>query len=137
MATCSTEQQIEALKNGPAEGSIRMLNMLKFKAKAEYPDGTDGGCKNGLEAYMKYAVALHKGILEAAGAKLVFSESAAQGVIGAEDATDYDMIAIMQYPSRQAFLDMTNSDQYQEANVHREAGLSHQLLICCSGNEPS
>ncbi|MEH6592937.1 MAG: DUF1330 domain-containing protein [Halioglobus sp.] len=135
MATDSTEQQIEDLMKGPAEGSIRMLNMLKFKDKAEYSDGSDGGCENGMQAYMKYAAALHQGILEAAGAKLVFSESVAHGVIGAEDATDYDVVAIMQYPSRQAFLGMTSSAEYQEAHIHREAGLSHQLLICCAGNE--
>jgi uncharacterized protein (DUF1330 family) len=137
MATDSTKEQIDTLMKGPAEGSIRMLNMLKFKQKAEYADGSDGGCENGMQAYMRYSAALHKeGILAAAGAKLVFSEPVVQGVIGDNVATDFDIIAIMQYPNRQAFLDMTSSPEYQVAHVHREAGLEHQLLICCAGNAP-
>jgi uncharacterized protein (DUF1330 family) len=60
-----------------------------------------------------------------------------QGVIGDSSATDYDIIAIMQYPNRQAFLNMTSSPEYQVAHVHRDAGLARQLLICCAGNEPS
>jgi uncharacterized protein (DUF1330 family) len=138
MATDSTKEQIEALMKGPAEGSIRMVNMLKFKQKAEYADGSDGGCDNGIQAYIRYSVALHKkGILAAVGAKLVFSERVVQGVIGDSAATDFDIVAIMQYPNRQAFLDMTSSPEYQAAHVHREAGLERQLLICCAGNAPS
>jgi uncharacterized protein (DUF1330 family) len=138
MATDSTKEQIDALMKGPAEGSIRMLNMLKFKQKAEYADGSDGGCDNGMQAYIRYSVALHQeGILAAAGAELVFSEAVAQGVIGDSASTDFDIVAIMQYPNRQAFLDMTSSPEYQAAHVHREAGLERQLLICCAGNDPS
>jgi uncharacterized protein (DUF1330 family) len=138
MTTDSTQEQIDALMKGPAEGSIRMLNMLKFKQKAEYADGSDGGCDNGMQAYIRYSVALHKeGILAAAGAKLVFSEGVAQGVIGDSASTDFDIIAIMQYPCRQAFLNMISSPEYQAAHVHREAGLERQLLICCAGNDPS
>jgi uncharacterized protein (DUF1330 family) len=138
MATDSTKEQIDALMKGPAEGSIRMLNMLKFKQKAEYADGSDGGCDNGMQAYIRYSVALHQeGILAAAGAELVFSEAVAHGVIGDSASTDFDVVAIMQYPNRQAFLDMTSSPEYQTAHVHREAGLERQLLICCAGNDPS
>ena len=34
MATNPTEEQIQALLQGPAEGSIRMINLLKFKDTA-------------------------------------------------------------------------------------------------------
>jgi len=78
---------------------------------------------------------LFDGILESVGAKLVFSEPVAAGVIG--DATDYDMVAIMQYPNIQVFLEMTSLPTYPQAAIHRDAGLAHQLLICCSGNAPS
>jgi uncharacterized protein (DUF1330 family) len=91
-----------------------------------------------MQAYIRYSVALQKeGILAAAGAKLVFSEGVAQGVIGDSASTDFDIIAIMQYPNRQAFLAMISSPEYQAAHVHREAGLERQLLICCAGNDPS
>jgi uncharacterized protein (DUF1330 family) len=137
MALLPTDAQIEALLNNPPAGSVRMINLLKFKAQAEYDDGSDGGCSNGTEAYMRYAAALFDGILDAVGAKLVFSEPAVAGLIGDPDATNYDVVSIMQYPSIQAFLEMTSLPAYKQAAKHRDAGLAHQLLICCSGNEPS
>ena len=56
------------------------------------------------------------------------------GVIGEASAVDFDVISIVNYLSRQAFLDMAASPAYGEAHKHREAGLERQLLICCSGN---
>jgi uncharacterized protein (DUF1330 family) len=137
MATDPTDQQIQALMQGPSEGSIRMINLLKFKAKAEYEDGSSEGCANGMEAYLRYGEALGEGILEAAGATVIYSEPVVQGVIGDAAAVDFDVVAIVKYPSRQAFIDMTSSQAYIDAHRHREAGLERQLLICCAGNEPT
>jgi uncharacterized protein (DUF1330 family) len=137
MATHPTDEQLQALLQSPVHGSIRMLNLLKFKEHAQYEDGSDGGCRNGMEAYLRYGAALNDdGILDAAGATMFYSEPVVGGVIGAANAVDYDVIAIVNYPSRQAFLDMVSLPAYQEASKHREAGLAHQLLICCSGNAP-
>ena len=136
MATAPTDEQVQALMQGPQEGSIRMINLLKFRDKAEYGDGTDGGCANGMEAYLRYGAALDAGILEAAGATLIYSEPVSMGVIGDAGTVDFDVIAIVNYPSRQAFLDMAASPEYQEAHKHRVAGLARQLLFCCEGNEP-
>lgn len=137
MASLPTQEQIQALLKNPPAGSVRMLNLLKFKAQAEYADGSNGGCSNGMEAYMRYGAALFDGILASVGAKLVFSEPVAAGIIGDADATDYDVVSIMQYPNIQAFLEMTSLPAYQEAAKHREAGLAHTVVICCSGNAPS
>ena len=136
MATDPTDEQIQALMKGPTEGSIRMINLLKFKTKAEYEDGTDGGCANGMEAYLRYGAALNDGVLDAAGATVIYSEPVELGVIGDKSAMDFDVVAIVNYPSRQAFLEMTSSQAYIDAHTHREAGLDRQLLICCTGNEP-
>lgn len=137
MAISPTEAQINALLENPPEGGIRMLNMLKFREHAQYEDGSDGGCRNGMEAYLRYGAALGEGLLEAAGATIFYSEPVVGGVIGDDSATDYDVVAIIHYPNVQAFLTMTSSPEYQEAARHRTAGLERQLLICCSGNEPS
>ena len=137
MATHPTDAQLANLLNGPAEETIRMVNLLKFRDKALYEDGTDGGCANGMEAYLRYGAAIEGGILEAAGATLIYSEPVVTGVIGDAAALDFDIVAIVNYPSRQAFLDMTASPAYQEAHKHRDAGLERQLLICCAGNEPA
>lgn len=137
MAIYPEEAQVDRLLESGIQGSVRMLNLLKFKDQAEYEDGTDGGCANGMEAYLRYGAALAEGILEGCGATMIYSEPALAGVIGDAAALDFDVVAIVDYPSVQAFLDMTSSPAYLEAARHREAGLESQLLICCSGNPPA
>ncbi|CAN0605685.1 unnamed protein product [Ectocarpus sp. 12 AP-2014] len=41
----------------------------------------------------------------------------------------WDSMAIAMYPSRQAMLNMMQSEKYQAIHVHREAGLAGQLNI--------
>ncbi|REJ64443.1 MAG: DUF1330 domain-containing protein, partial [Proteobacteria bacterium] len=41
----------------------------------------------------------------------------------------WDTVAIAQYPSRAAMLEMMQLPEYQEISVHREAGLEGQLNI--------
>ncbi len=42
---------------------------------------------------------------------------------------DWDRVALVWYPSRQAFLDMSSSAEYRAIHYHRAAGLAHQDLI--------
>jgi quinol monooxygenase YgiN len=41
----------------------------------------------------------------------------------------WDAVAIAMYPSRQAMIEMMQSDAYQAIHHHREAGLAGQLNI--------
>lgn len=41
----------------------------------------------------------------------------------------WDSVAIAQYPSRAAMLEMMQLQEYQEISVHRSAGLAGQLNI--------
>ena len=41
----------------------------------------------------------------------------------------WDAVAIAMYPSRQAMIEMMQSDAYQAIHQHREAGLAGQLNI--------
>ena len=41
---------------------------------------------------------------------------------------DWDVVALIQYPSKKSFLDMINSAEYQAIHHHREAGLEAQVL---------
>lgn len=41
------------------------------------------------------------------------------------------MVAIMKDPSVTAFIDMFNSQEYDDIHLHRDAGLADQLLVQC------
>lgn len=111
-------------------GPIRMINLLKFRPTADYGDGPDPGepgPSTGAEAYARYGeVAM--GEVAAVGGSQFYAGVANQTVIGPEDET-WDMVAIIEYPSRSAFLEMIAKPSYQACVFHRTAGLADTRII--------
>jgi uncharacterized protein (DUF1330 family) len=86
---------------------VVMLNLLAFK-----PDG-------GRERYEEYGAAVAP-LLAKAGGRIVFVGEPAQALLG-EDS--WDLVALVEYPTRQAFLDMVGSAEYQAIGYLRDEGL--------------
>ena len=106
------------------DGPVVMLNLLKFKDVA-----TDGG--SGAAAYNKYGGSVTR-MVEARGGQVLWSGRVDQILIGEEGANGWDAIALVQYPSRQAFLDMVTDDTYLKSHEHREGGLADTVLLACT-----
>ena len=121
-----TPDQTEMLKSDCDDRPIQLVNLFKFKEKAVYEDGrlTD---LTGLEAYRLYGQPMLK-VLEKHGAEVVFFSEVTGLIIGEVDEL-WDEMVIVKYPSRNALLKMTSSNEFQELSVHREAGLEGQLNI--------
>ena len=45
------------------------------------------------------------------------------------DMGGWDAVALVSYPSRQAFIDMVSQPDYEKAHEHRESGLADTVLI--------
>lgn len=115
----------EMMEKGP-DGPIFMVNLLKFKDKAEYQDGRETNL-SGREAYGLYSE-LVAGILPKFGGRFFFAADATFLALGqVEDL--WDEIAIAVYPERAAMMKMSSSEEWQAAGVHRAAGLAGQLNI--------
>jgi uncharacterized protein (DUF1330 family) len=125
-------EQFEALVAHKPDGSLYMLNLLKFKEKAEYEDGRKTDL-TGEQAYGLYAAGVTK-IIDEMGGGLVWGGKANVLLIGDGDL-EWDAVGIMRYPSFEDFAGMTQSEAYQKIHVHRDAGLAHQVLINCLGPE--
>lgn len=119
------EQMAGFLAPGP-DGPISMVNLLKFRGKARYEDGSETEL-SGREAYALYSRGVMK-TLAAVGGKLVFSGEVSRLMLGEVEEL-WDSVAIAQYPSRAAMLEMMQLPEYQEIAVHRAAGLAGQLNI--------
>ena len=119
------EQFAELQEPGP-DGPIFMLNLLKFKENAEYPDGSDSEM-SGRAAYMRYGQAVGP-LVEEQGGRVLYSGNVSSLFIGQVE-TMWDQILLVEYPNRGALLKMTTSQAYQDAAHHRKAGLAGQLLI--------
>jgi uncharacterized protein (DUF1330 family) len=110
---------------GP-DGPIYMVNLLKFKEKAEYPDGRPLDL-TGRAAYDIYGRAVSELLKEFGGAAL-FSADVQRLMLGEVEEL-WDKIAIAMYPSRAAMMAMMRSPKMQEIGIHRAAGLAGQLNI--------
>jgi len=123
-------EQAAAFFSGAEDGPFVMVNLLKFKANAEYPDGADSHL-TGAEAYARYGKAVRAHV-EAVGGKTGYA-GPVTGLLLGEVEELWDMIALAEYPSRAAMMAMIQSPEYQEIARHRAAGLQGQLNIRTKG----
>ena len=125
MVTPNQTQMNEFLE-GDIDSPISMVNLLKFKEKAEYEDGRDSDL-TGEEAYAIYG----KEVLEhlkKVGGEWSFGGSVSRLMLGEVEEL-WDKVGIARYPSRKAMLKMVTDPDYLESNKHRVAGLAGQLNI--------
>ena len=120
------EEQLAGFLEGDTETPIKMVNLLKFKDKAEYEDGRETNL-SGKEAYKIYADEV-LGHLERVGGKSIFFGEVQRLMLGEVEEL-WDWVAIAEYPSRKAMLEMIMNSEYQKSEEHRSAGLAGQLNI--------
>jgi len=125
-AVTPSAEQIEGFLAPDAAGPIYMVNLLKFKAHAEYEDGRETSL-SGREAYMLYAIEVAK-VITQVGGKLTFGGDVKRLMLGEVEEL-WDQVAIAMYPSRAAMFEMIQLPAYAEISVHRTAGLAGQLNI--------
>ena len=118
------EQQIAGFFEAGHQRPIYMVNLLKFKPKAEYEDGRETAL-SGREAYEIYAQAVQE-LLQKFGGDIEFNAQVERLMLGHVEEL-WDSVAIARYPSRAAMMDMMQSPEMQDISVHRTAGLAGQL----------
>ena len=98
------------------DGAFIMVNLLKFREKAEYPDDSDAHL-TGREAYSRYGMAVQE-CLQKVGARSIFAGEVT-GLLLGEVEENWDMVAAVEYPSLEAMRTMVASPEYAAAAVHR------------------
>jgi uncharacterized protein (DUF1330 family) len=97
--------ELQELTERAGEGPVVMLNLLDFK-----PDGP--------ERYAEYGAAVQP-LLEKAGGRVIFAGGANAPLIG---PSKWDLVLLVAYPTRGAFLEMISSPEYLEiAHLRTEA----------------
>ena len=97
---------LEELAGRADEGPVVMLNLLDFKHAG------------GAERYAHYGEAVAP-LLDRVGGRLLYAGEAAAPVIG---PSKWDLVLLVEYPTRRAFLDMVGSPEYQRiAHLRSEA----------------
>lgn len=123
-------EQIRALVSAPDEGPVVMVNLLRFRERAEAPD--EG--LSGEEAYRRYAEKM-AAFVESSGGRVLWSGRVGSQLIGA-GGEGFHAVALVEYPSRRAFLGIAADPYVQEIGVHRAAGLEGQWLLAATTLPP-
>lgn len=110
-----TQDQFKALMAQSYKGPIVMVNLLKFK-----PQG-------GAESYKKYYEATRELMAEKAITRIVYRGRGLMPVIGGDE---WDEIALYEYPSIDAFIEMNRDKAYQAVVPYRTEALLDSRLYC-------
>jgi uncharacterized protein (DUF1330 family) len=119
-----TKERFGRFKDLPVDRPIHMLNLIKLRAQAAYPDGRKA---SGREAYRAYARESGP-VFTRLGGVQVWIGRPELTLIGPE-AESWDIAFIAQYPSGEAFVSMLRDPAYREAVKHRQAAVADSRLI--------
>lgn len=119
-----TKEQYAQFKSLEREGPIHMLNLVRFRERAAYPDGRHA---SGEEAYRAYAEASGP-VFARVGGKQHWVGKFECTLIGPSDER-WDRAFIAEYPSYKAFVAMLADPVYREAVKHRQAAVETSRLI--------
>lgn len=120
-----TRDAFQIFKDLDRSQPIEMLNLIRLRDKAVYPDGREA---TGAEAYANYGK-FSGPIFQGVGGRIIWRGQPQCMLIGpAEEAWDIAFIAA--YPTAGAFLEMVTNKTYQsEAVPHRQAAVLDSRLV--------
>jgi uncharacterized protein (DUF1330 family) len=125
-----TREAFDVFKSLPRDEPIHMLNLIKFREQAAYPDGHI--CANngwsGQQAYREYGKTSGP-IFARVGGKILWRGALQAVLIGPVNDTNWDASFIAFYPNSAAFLEMVTDAAYRLAVVHRQAAVLTSRLV--------
>jgi len=125
-----TKESFAAFRADDRPGPIDMLNLVRLRARAAYPDGREA---TGAEAYAAYGRE-SGAVFRRLGGKIVWRGAFELTLIGPSDER-WDHVFVARYPSVAAFVEMIRDPLYREAVKHRQAAVEDSRLIRLGGAE--
>ena len=131
-----SESQFATLMSLPAHTPLAVLNLFEFNEVATYQPGdpefgTSAAEISGQEAFQLYSE-IAGAFMQKLGGRVLFSVPAEQVLVGSEN-TNWHIAAIMLFPSRAAFLEMSSDPKFQETSRHRKAALKNHHMVHLKG----
>jgi uncharacterized protein (DUF1330 family) len=130
MAITPTREQFTQFAQGERDGEV-MINLLHFARPEEGNAATpEAAASRGVDAYRDYSDQVVT-MVEARGGRVIWTGRPEHVLIGDTSDDAWDLVALVSYPSRSAFIEMVTSPAYEKAHEHRERGLDRTVLLAC------
>ncbi len=124
-----SRENFAQFKSLPRDTPIHMLNLIRFREMAAYPEGHElaGTGLTGGEAYAEYMRTI-KPVLERSGGKIVW-KGGFEAVVTGPGEWPWDETFVMSYPNSASFLGMIKDPEYAPVVVHRQAAVEDSRLV--------
>lgn len=119
-----TKEIFAQFRDNNRPGPIQMLNLVRLRERAAYPDGRD---VSGAEAYAAYGRESGP-VFQRLGGKVIWQGRFELMLIGPQSER-WDHCFIAEYPEVDAFVQMIRDPVYREAVKHRQAAVEDSRLI--------
>ena len=119
-----TKATFAAFRDNDRDGPIHMLNLVRFRENAAYPDGRD---VTGAQAYADYGRESYP-VFSKLGGRIVW-RGGFELMLIVPTEEKWDECFIDEYPSVSAFVEMVRDPVYREAVKHRQAAVIDSRLI--------
>lgn len=125
----STPEAYAQMQSLPMDEPLQMLNMIRFKEKAEYAEGSEFAAKDwtGEQAYAEYS-RRSSPIANRIGGKPIYLGIPQLTLIGPQHEK-WDAAFIIEYPDLATFLALVNDPEYKKHAFHRSAAVADSRLI--------
>ncbi|MGO9772107.1 MAG: DUF1330 domain-containing protein [Roseiarcus sp.] len=126
-----TKETFAAFRANDRPGPIQMLNLVRLRARAAYPDGREATGAQAYAAYGRESAPVFKRL----GGAVIWRGAFELTLIGPAEER-WDRCFIAQYPSVAAFVEMIRDPVYREAVKHRQAAVEDSRLIRLAAGSP-
>lgn len=123
-------QQGARFFGSPETGAVIMLNLLRFRERADYshaPDLEPFGGVSGQKAYALYMAGMLP-LLEASGGEVLFNGTSSHFLIGPDDER-WDHVLLVRQSSKASFLAFASDPESLRITAHRTAAVSDSRLL--------
>ena len=119
-----TRETFAAFRADGRPGRIHMLNLVRLRARAAYPDGRNATGAEAYEAYGRESLPVFSRL----GGSIVWRGRFELMLIGPQEER-WDHCFIAEYPSVAAFVEIIRDPVYRDAVKHRQAAVEDSRLI--------
>ena len=108
-----------------------MINLLAYRERAEYPEGSGRSASSGRAAYQRYGVVAARSValLGGAIAHIGRLERGLGDPVGLATSGGWDELVIVRYPRPSSLVQLDRMPGYARALAHRNAGLARTALV--------
>ncbi len=124
-----TSAAFELFKSLPRDTPINMLNLIRYRKNAKYPDGHENAGKgwSGAQAYAEYGKT--SGPIFARVGGTILWRGLFEAMLTGPDDMHWDVGFIAAYPNSAAFFEMITDPAYRLAVANRTAAVKDSRLM--------